>query len=120
MAAAGIIQPSDNPWVSPAVLVRKKDGSLRFCIDYRHLNDVTRKDSYPLPRIYDAFDSVSGSTWFSVLDLRSGYWQVPLSQNPVKCSLFRRQTSFLGHVVGRRRKNGRRQRQQARCAAFWA
>ncbi|KAJ8388444.1 hypothetical protein AAFF_G00133200 [Aldrovandia affinis] len=79
MAVAGIIQPSDIPWVSPAMLVRKKEGFLRFCVDYRLLNNVTRKDLYPLPHIDDALDSVSGSTWFSALDLRSGYWYVPLS-----------------------------------------
>ncbi|KAJ8372899.1 hypothetical protein AAFF_G00276030 [Aldrovandia affinis] len=79
MAAAGIIQPSDSPWVSHGMLVHKKDGSLRFCVNYRRLNYVTRKDSYPLPRIDDAHDSVAGSTWFSALDLCSSYWQVPLS-----------------------------------------
>ncbi|KAJ8404570.1 hypothetical protein AAFF_G00334330 [Aldrovandia affinis] len=84
MAAAGIIQPSDSPWVSPAMLVRKKDGSLRFCVNYRRLIDVTRKDFYPLPRI-DALDSVAGgSTWFSALDLLS-----PLS--PTKDGLRHRQ-----------------------------
>ncbi|KAJ8416256.1 hypothetical protein AAFF_G00382780 [Aldrovandia affinis] len=77
MAAAGIIQSSDSPWFSPTILARRKDRSLQFCVDY--LNDVTRKDSYPLPRIDFALDSVSGSTWFSTLDLCSGYWQVPLS-----------------------------------------
>ncbi|KAJ8372284.1 hypothetical protein AAFF_G00290700 [Aldrovandia affinis] len=62
MADTGLIQPSDSPWVSPAMLARKKDGSLRFCVAHRVLNDVTRKDLYPLPHIDDALDSVSGST----------------------------------------------------------
>uniref|UniRef100_A0A3Q1J2D2 ribonuclease H n=1 Tax=Anabas testudineus TaxID=64144 RepID=A0A3Q1J2D2_ANATE len=79
MAANGIIEPSDSPWAAPVVMVRKKGGGWRLCVDYRRLNAVTLKDSYPLPRIDDALDYVAGSCWFSSLDLRSGYWQVELA-----------------------------------------
>ncbi len=79
MAANSIIEPSDSPWAAPMVMVRKKTGGWRPCVDFRRLNAVTRKDSYPLPRIDDALDYVAGSCWFSSLDLRSGYWQVELA-----------------------------------------
>ena len=79
MASSGVIEPSYGPWSSPVVLVKKKDGSTRFCVDYRKLNDVTIKDSHPLPRIDDTLDALSGAKIFSVLDLRSGYWNVKIS-----------------------------------------
>ena len=65
MSTQGIIEPSSSPWAAPAVLVKKKDGSSRFCVDYRKLNEITRKDSYPLPRIDTTLDAFTGSNWFS-------------------------------------------------------
>ncbi|GFX72043.1 retrovirus-related Pol polyprotein from transposon 17.6 [Trichonephila clavipes] len=78
----------ESPWSSPIVLVRKKDGSTRFCVDYRWLNDVTKKDSYPLPRIDDTLDTLAGNTWFSTLGLKSGYWQVELHHDDKKKTAF--------------------------------
>lgn len=73
-----LIQTSESPWTSPVVLVKKKNGKLRFCVDYRKLNNITKKDAYPLPRIDEMLDTLSGSKWFSTLDLASGYWQVQM------------------------------------------
>lgn len=76
MLTEKVIRPSSSPWASPIVLVKKKDGSIRFCVDYRKVNGVTRKDAYPLPRVDDTLDTLAGAKWFSTLDLVSGYWQV--------------------------------------------
>ena len=76
MIKNGVVTPSTSPWSSPIVLVKKKDGTTRFCVDYRKLNDVTRKDAYPLPRIDATLDALGGAGYFSTMDLASGYWQV--------------------------------------------
>lgn len=75
-----VIQPSKSPWASPVVLVEKKDKSLRFCVDYRKLNRVTKKDVYPLPRIDDALDRLRTAKYFSSLDLKSIYWQIEVDE----------------------------------------
>ena len=77
-----IIQSSTSPWSSPILLVTKRDGSIRFCIDYRRLDAVTVKDAYPLlPRIDDSLAALSGGRWFSTLDLVSGYWQAEMLES---------------------------------------
>ena len=78
MLETEVIETSNSPWASLIVLVKKRDGSWRFCIDFRKLNDVTRKDAYPIPQVFDLIDSLSGNTYFTTLDLKSGYWQVPV------------------------------------------
>ena len=85
---AGAIQPSKGPFSSNVVLVRKKDGSLRFCIDLRKLNDRTVKDAYTLPRIDDTMDTLLGTKYFSKLDLRSGYWQVEMKEEDKEKTAF--------------------------------
>ena len=88
MQKQSIVQPSRSPWASPVVLVPKKDGGLRFCVDFRCLNSITRKDVYPLPRVDDIFDTLDGACYFTSLDLASGYWQVELDEDAREKSAF--------------------------------
>ena len=85
---ADIIQPSTSEYSSPVVLVRKRDGSTRFCIDYRSINKVSRPTSYALPKITDAMNSLGGASIFSTLDMRSGYWQVGMKKEDVPKTAF--------------------------------
>jgi len=79
MEQEGIIEPSEGSWSSPVVVVKKKDGSHRFCIDFRRVNAVTEKDAYPLPQVTATLDKLRGARYLTTLDLKSGYWQVPLT-----------------------------------------
>ena len=92
MLSQDVIKVSTSPWSSPVVLVKKKDGTTRFCVDYRKLNAVTRKDSYPLPRIDDALDALAGSKYFTTLDLQSGYHQVAMDSDSIE------KTAFISHA----------------------
>jgi len=85
---AGLIVPSNSQWTSPVVVVEKKNGKKRLCVDYRKLNSVTKKDCYPLPRIDDMLETLSGAQWFSSLDLASGFWQVELDPSDREKSTF--------------------------------
>ena len=85
----GFIRPSTSPWGAPVLFVKKKDGSMRLCIDYRELNRVTVKNKYPLPRIDDLFDQLQGAQVFSKIDLRSGYHQLKIKPEDVPKSAFR-------------------------------
>ena len=90
MVNQGIIEPASSPWGTNIVLVKKKDGSFRCCIDYRQLNSVTRKDAYPLPHIDTCLDAMSSAAWFSTMDLRQSY-QVPIEPKD------RDKTAFICH-----------------------
>ncbi|PIL34997.1 hypothetical protein GSI_02784 [Ganoderma sinense ZZ0214-1] len=74
----GIIEPSESPWSAPIIFAKKKDGTNRICVDYRRLNAVTVKNAYPLPRIDDTYQHLHGARFFTMLDLKSGYWQIPI------------------------------------------
>ena len=88
MLKVGVIRKSVSPWASPVVLVCKKDGSLRFCIDLRKLNSQTIKDAYSLPRIEESLDCLNGAIIFTSLDLKAGYWQVEMEENSIPYTAF--------------------------------
>ena len=88
MLQVGAIRHSNSPWASAVVLVRKKDGSLRFCIDLRRLNARTIKDAYSLPHIDETLDCLGGAVLFTSLDLKSGYWQVEMDEESKALTTF--------------------------------
>ena len=84
MLNQGVVRPSSSPWSSPTVLMRNKNGAWRFCVDYRKVNSMTRRDAYPLPWIDATLDALAGAQYFTTLDLASGYWQVELEEDVKK------------------------------------
>ena len=88
LLAGDVIEPSESEWASPSVLVRKRDGTVRWCIDMRRLNDVTMKDSFPLPLIEECIDSLDGCVFFSSLDMASGYYQLEVSEEDPEKTAF--------------------------------
>ena len=95
----GYIRPSSSPWGSPAIFVDKKDGSLRMCVDYRQLNEVTVKNKYPLPRIDDLFDQLSGAKVFSKIDLRTRYHQLKIKKEDIPKTAFTSRYGLYEYTV---------------------
>ncbi len=93
MEQEGKITKSASPWwCSPIIVVRKKDSTICFCVDYHKLNDATHKDAYPLPRIDDILEALSGAKYFYSIDLASGYWQIKVADKD------REKTAFGSHL----------------------
>ena len=88
MLDTGVIRPSNSPWCNAVVLVRKKDGSLCFCIEFRRLNSLTVKDSHPLPRICETLESLAGAAHYTSIDMNSGFWQVSMDEESKQYTAF--------------------------------
>lgn len=99
MLKQGIIKPSASPWASPVVLVKKKDGTIRFCVDYRQLNSVTIRDNYPLPRIDDTLDTLGGARIFSTFDMQSGFNQIEVEEQSKPKTAFLTPTGLYSYEV---------------------
>ena len=95
----GFVRPSVSPWGAPVLFVKKKDGSMRMCIDYRELNKLTLKNKYPLPRIDDLFDQLRGADVFSKMDLKSGYHQLKVRKEDIPKTAFRTRYGHYKFVV---------------------
>ena len=102
MQEQGIVEPSMSEWASPVVLVKKKDGTLRFCVDYCRLNSVSESDAYPMPRMYELIDHLGQAKYITTLGLTRAYWQVPLAESAKAKMAF--VTPFGLFVIGAFRK----------------
>ena len=92
MIAEGIIEPIVSEWASPVVIVSKRDGTMRFCVDYRDVNQLTKPDQYPIPRLDDSLDMLGNSTMYSTMDACSAYWQIRMDPDSVE------KTTFISHA----------------------
>jgi hypothetical protein len=99
MVKSGFIQPSKSPFGAPILFVKKKDGTMRMCVDYRALNEITVKNSYPLPRVDELFDRLQGAKYFSKIDLRSGYYQIRVDPADVPKTAFRTRYGHFEFLV---------------------
>ena len=88
MLQTGVIEPFCSPWASPVCLVKKKEGTYRFCVDYRRVNSVSKRDAFPIPGIQDALDHLRGAKYFATFDLLSGYWQLGMTERAKERSAF--------------------------------
>ena len=88
MFKMGIIRPSASPWAFPVVVVPKPDGTIRFCVDYRKLNSITKMDAYPVPSTDRMIEKIALATYITTLDLTKGYWQIPLYKSTIEKSAF--------------------------------
>ena len=99
MLEKGIIRESTSPQPSPLILVKKKDGEIRFCVDYRKLNSVTIGHAHPLPRVDDILDSLENAQYFSTLDLKSAYWQISVDEKDRLLASLTRQQHFKDRLI---------------------
>ncbi|KAK9703188.1 Reverse transcriptase (RNA-dependent DNA polymerase) [Popillia japonica] len=88
MLRLGVVQKSSSPWSSPILMIPKKDGKYRFCVDYRKLNQVTKKDAYPLPYVSSTLDKLRDAKYLTSLDVKSAYWQIPVAPNSRQYTAF--------------------------------
>ena len=88
MLANGVIRPSKSPWAAPVMLADKKNGKIRFCVDYRRLNEKTVKWEYPIPRMDDILSTIAGASLYSVMDLTSAFWSIPIREQDKKYTAF--------------------------------
>ena len=99
MLRKGLIRPSASPLGTPVIFVDKEDGTIRLCVDYRKLNDVTIKNKYPLPKIEDLFDQMNGAKIFSKIDLRTGYHQLRVRESDIPKTAFTTRYGFYEYTV---------------------
>src|SRR4029434_8245823 len=99
MLEMGIIEPSHSEWSCPIVLVPKKDGTMRFCMDFRKLNSISAFDPYPMPRVDELIDRLGCAKYLTTLDLSKGYWQVPLAADTKELTAFRTPFGFYQYTM---------------------